>query len=70
MIFNLYILKIIFLLLSNSDAVEAVKKAEKDKTLDKDSSKKYQDDLQKITDDYTKKVEELLKKKEKDLLTL
>ena len=65
----------IFILLNthihiHSDAVDAVKKGEKDKTVDKDSSKKYQDDLQKMTDDYIKKIDEMLKKKEKDLLTL
>ena len=50
------------------DYVEKIKLAEKDKQIDKDTSKFYQDDLQKLHDDYIKKAETLLKTKEKDLL--
>ena len=52
------------------DAVDAIKKAEKDAGLSKDASKEYQDGIQKVTDDFVKKVETMAKQKEKDLLTL
>lgn len=52
------------------DAVETIKKGEKDKIVTKDDSKAYQDDLQKSVDGFIKKLENMLKSKEKDLLTL
>lgn len=52
------------------DAVDAIKKAEKDSGLSKDASKEYQEGIQKVTDDFVKKVEAMAKQKEKDLLTL
>ena len=52
------------------DAVDAIKKAEKDSGLSKDASKEYQDGIQKVTDDFVKKVETMAKQKEKDLLTM
>lgn len=52
------------------DAVDKIKKEEKDKIISKDDSKGFQDDLQKITDDYVKKLEAILKKKEQDLMKI
>jgi len=42
----------------------------RDKIINKDDSKGFQDDLQKITDDYVKKLEAILKKKEQDLMKI
>jgi ribosome recycling factor len=50
------------------DFVDKVKSGEKAKSLSKDSSKTYQEDIQKVTDEYTKKIDTLAKTKEKDLL--
>jgi len=50
------------------DFVEKVKAAEKDKSISKDDSKGFQDDLQKVTDNFVKKLDEMIKNKEKDLL--
>lgn len=50
------------------DFVDKVKASEKSKAISKDSSKTYQDEIQKITDDYVKKIETALKNKEKDLM--
>jgi len=48
--------------------LEALKKAEKDKTATEDDRKKGEADLQKMTDIYIKKIDETLKQKEKDIL--
>jgi ribosome recycling factor len=50
--------------------VDKIKGAEKDKSIGKDDSKTYQDDLQKVTDDFIKKLDTMLKAKEKDLLRI
>ena len=52
------------------DAVDKIKKEEKDKAISKDDSKGFQDDLQKVTDDAVKKLDSMLKNKEKDLLKI
>lgn len=52
------------------DSLEKIKKEEKDKTIGKDDSKGYQDDLQKVTDDFIKKLDTILKTKEKDLMKI
>jgi ribosome recycling factor len=52
------------------DFNEKLKKAEKDKEVSEDQSKKYQDEIQKITDKYIKQVDELMATKEKDLMTV
>lgn len=52
------------------DFVDKIKLAEKDKSISKDDSKGFQDDLQKLTDDFIKKLDTLLKNKEKDLLKI
>ncbi|MCJ2544079.1 ribosome recycling factor [Thermostichus vulcanus] len=52
------------------DAIDAVRKQEKNGELSEDESKGLQDDIQKLTDRYIKKVDELLAEKEKELSTI
>ena len=52
------------------DKNEEVKKAEKAKEISEDDSKKFQDDIQKVTDKYTKEVDDVITIKEKELLTV
>lgn len=52
------------------DAVERVKKFEKDKAIGKDESATGQDALQKLTDKYGKQLDEMLKVKEKEIMTV
>jgi ribosome recycling factor len=50
------------------DMVDKIKAAEKDKTISKDDSKGFQDDIQKTTDNFVKKLDTMLSTKEKDLM--
>ncbi|MBR8828755.1 MAG: ribosome recycling factor [Gomphosphaeria aponina SAG 52.96 = DSM 107014] len=52
------------------DAVEAVRKQEKNSEISKDESQNLQDEIQDITNNYTKKIDELLAIKEKDITTV
>ena len=52
------------------DKNEDVKKAEKAKEISEDDSKKFQDEIQKVTDKYTKEVDDIIVIKEKELLTV
>lgn len=52
------------------DKNDQIKKAEKDKSVSEDQSKKLQDETQKITDTYIKKVDEVIASKEKEVLTV
>ena len=52
------------------DQNDVVKKAEKAKEISEDDSKKFQDDIQKVTDKYVKEVDDLMGIKEKELLTV
>ena len=49
------------------DALEDIKKAQKDSGLSEDDAKKAHDEIQKLTDAYMVKVDELLKKKEAEI---
>ncbi len=49
------------------DGIEQVKKLEKDKEIGQDESKKYQENIEKITIDQVQTIEEILKSKEADL---
>ena len=49
---------------------EKVKKAEKNKEVSEDDSKKYQDEIQEITDNFVKQIDQLVAGKEKELLTI
>jgi ribosome recycling factor len=52
------------------DAVDAVRKQEKNSEISKDESQDLQDKIQKMTDKYIAKVDELLAEKEKDITTV
>ncbi len=52
------------------DAMEKIKKAEKDKTLSEDQRKSGEHVLQQLTDAYIKRVDEALAAKEKDILEI
>lgn len=52
------------------DENEKVKKFEKGKEISEDDSKKFQDEIQKITDQFIKKIDEVVKSKEQELLTV
>lgn len=52
------------------DQNDKVKKAEKDKTVSEDESKKIQDEIQKVTDNYVKEVDKVVDAKEKEVMTV
>lgn len=49
------------------DAIDVLKKQEKDKLISEDELKREQDSIQKTTDKFIKKIDEVLTQKEKDL---
>jgi ribosome recycling factor len=52
------------------DAVDSVRKQEKNSEISEDESLDLQDKIQKLTDKYTAKIDELLGEKEKDITTV
>ena len=52
------------------EAVESIRKEEKNSDISKDESHDLQDKVQKLTDRFVAKVEELLAEKEKDIMTV
>lgn len=52
------------------DQNEVVKKAEKDKEVSEDDSKKFQAEIQTVTDKYVKDVDKVIEAKETELLTV
>lgn len=52
------------------DQNDKVKKAEKDKELSEDESKKYQAEIQTITDKYIKEVDEVISVKENEIMSV
>jgi ribosome recycling factor len=50
------------------DAIEELRKAEKDGDLPQDDSKKAQDHIQELTDTYVNKVNEIMEAKEKEIM--
>lgn len=52
------------------DAIDAVRKQEKNHEVSEDEAKDLQDQIQKITDRFSTKVDELLAAKEKDITTV
>ncbi|MFM2432564.1 MAG: hypothetical protein RLZZ511_3778 [Cyanobacteriota bacterium] len=52
------------------DAIDTVKKQEKDKELSEDESRDLQDKIQKLTDKYIARVDTVLGEKEKDIMTV
>ncbi|MGB7440949.1 MAG: ribosome recycling factor [Coleofasciculaceae cyanobacterium] len=52
------------------DAIESIRKQEKNSEISEDESRTQQEQTQKLTDKYIAKVDELLAKKEKDITTV
>lgn len=52
------------------DAIDAVRKQEKNSEISEDESRDLQEQIQKTTDEYTKKIDDLLAVKEKDITTV
>jgi ribosome recycling factor len=52
------------------DAIDSVRKQEKNSEISEDESRDIQDNIQKLTDKYTQKIDELLAEKEKDIMTV
>ncbi len=52
------------------DSNEVVKKAQKDKAISEDESKKLNEEIQKMTDDYVKKIDAIADEKEKSIMTI
>ncbi|MEY3401391.1 MAG: ribosome recycling factor, partial [Cyanobacteriota bacterium] len=52
------------------DAIESIRKQEKNAEIPEDEARDQQDKLQKLTNKYTAKIDELLAEKEKDISTV
>lgn len=52
------------------DAIDSIRKQEKNSEVSEDESRDLQDEVQKITDRYTKKIDDLLTTKEEDITTV
>ncbi len=52
------------------DAIDAVRKQEKNSEISEDEARDLQDSIQKLTDKYSSKVEQLLQEKETDIMTI
>jgi ribosome recycling factor len=52
------------------DSNDELKKQQKDKVISEDESKRFQEEVQKLTDDYIKKIDTLAADKEKELMTV
>ena len=50
------------------DFMEKIKKDEKDKSISQDESKKFHNDIQKITDEYITKIDKLISAKQEEIL--
>ena len=55
---------------SRRDAVDILKKAQKNEGLSEDTEKEAEDEVQKLTDRFVKKIDETVAAKEKDILTV
>lgn len=52
------------------DAIDSVRKQEKNSDISEDESRDLQDEIQKITDEFNQKIDDLLAVKEKDIMTV
>jgi ribosome recycling factor len=52
------------------DAIDSVRKQEKNKEISEDESRDLQDEVQKLTDQYASNVDDILAVKEKDIMTV
>ena len=55
---------------SRRDAVDLLKKAQKNEGLSEDTEKEAEDEVQKTTDKFVKKIDEIVAAKEKDIMTV
>ncbi len=52
------------------DAIDSIRKQEKNSDISEDESRDLQDEVQKITDEFNQKIDDLLAVKEKDIMTV
>ncbi len=52
------------------DAIDEIRKQEKNSDISEDESRDLQDEIQRITDDFNQKIDDLLAVKEKDIMTV
>ena len=52
------------------DAIDHIKKAQKNGDIPEDDAKRGSDDVQKLTDDYSEKIDKLKEKKEEEILNI
>lgn len=52
------------------DAVDALKKAQKNDGMSEDTEKEAEEEVQKLTDKFIKRIDEIVSKKEKDIMTV
>lgn len=52
------------------DAMEEIKKAEKNKEISEDDKKDYEEEIQKLTDKYVKEIDSITKDKEQELMEI
>ena len=52
------------------DAMDSIRKQEKNTEISEDESRDLQEEIQKVTDQYTKKIDDLLATKEEDITTV
>jgi ribosome recycling factor len=52
------------------DAIDEIRKQEKNSDISEDESRDLQDEIQKVTDDFNQKIDDLLAVKEKDIMTV
>lgn len=52
------------------DAIDSVRKEEKNSDISEDESRDLQDTIQKLTDKYVSRIDEILAEKEKDIMTV
>lgn len=50
------------------DIIEEIKRAEKDKKLSEDDSRRAQDEIQKLTNSFIEKIDQILEQKEKEIM--
>ncbi len=56
--------------MARKEANDSIKQAQKDKAISEDDSKRFQDEIQKVTDKFVAEVDKIAQDKEKDIMTL